>query len=65
MIEFCGVQTCRRKYLLTYFGEDWPQDNCAGCDVCLTPREEFDATLIAQKSCRQWCVRASASASPT
>ena len=49
MIEFCGVQTCRRKYLLTYFGEDWPQDNCAGCDVCLTPREEFDATVIAQK----------------
>ena len=49
MIEFCGLQTCRRKYLLTYFGEDWPQDNCAGCDVCLTPREEFDATTVAQK----------------
>ena len=49
MIEFCDLQTCRRKYLLTYFGEDWPQDNCGGCDVCLTPREEFDATLIAQK----------------
>ena len=49
VIEFCDLQTCRRKYLLTYFGEDWPQDNCGGCDVCLTPREEFDATLIAQK----------------
>ena len=49
MIEFCDLQTCRRKYLLTYFGEDWQQDNCAGCDVCLTPREEFDATVIAQK----------------
>ncbi len=49
MIEFCDLQTCRRKYMLTYFGEDWPQDNCGGCDVCLTPREEFDATLIAQK----------------
>lgn len=49
MIEFCGLQTCRRKYLLAYFGEDRPEDDCAGCDVCLTPREEFDATLIAQK----------------
>ena len=49
VIEFCDLQTCRRKHLLAYFGEDWPQDNCGGCDVCLTPREEFDATLIAQK----------------
>ena len=49
VIEFCDLQTCRRKYLLAYFGEDWQQDNCGGCDVCLTPREEFDATVIAQK----------------
>ena len=49
VIEFCDLQTCRRKHLLAYFGEDWQQDNCEGCDVCLTPREEFDATIIAQK----------------
>ena len=49
MIEFCGLSTCRRKFLLEYFGEAWTQDNCRGCDVCLTPREEFDATIIAQK----------------
>ena len=49
VIEFCDLQTCRRQYLLAYFGEDWQQDNCGGCDVCLTPREEFDATVIAQK----------------
>ena len=49
MIEFCGLSTCRRKFLLEYFGEAWAQDNCRGCDVCLTPREEFDATIIAQK----------------
>ena len=49
VIEFCDLQTCRRKYLLAYFGEDWQQDNCGGCDICLTPREEFDATIIAQK----------------
>ena len=49
MIEFCGLSTCRRKFLLEYFGEAWTQKDCRGCDVCLTPREEFDATIIAQK----------------
>ena len=49
MIEYCGLSTCRRKFLLEYFGEAWTQKDCRGCDVCLTPREEFDATIIAQK----------------
>ena len=49
VIQFCELHTCRRKYLLEYFGEEWEQENCAGCDVCLTPREEFEATEIAQK----------------
>ena len=49
MIEFCGLSTCRRTFLLEYFGEAWTQEDCQGCDVCLTPREEFDATIIAQK----------------
>ena len=25
------------------------RENCGGCDICSTPREEFDATEIAQK----------------
>ncbi len=49
MIEYCGLSTCRRKFLLEYFGEAWTQKDCRGCDVCLTHREEFDATIIAQK----------------
>ena len=49
VIEFCQLQTCRREYLLEYFGERWEEEACGGCDVCLTPREEFDATEIAQK----------------
>ena len=47
--EFCQLQACRRRFLLRYFGEEWPKGNCGGCDFCLTPREEFDATEIAQK----------------
>lgn len=49
MLQFCEIQTCRRKFLLEYFGEKSEVDNCGGCDVCLTPKEEFDATEIAQK----------------
>ena len=49
MVEFCETPGCRRRFLLSYFGEEHPEDNCGGCDVCVTPREEFDATEIAQK----------------
>ncbi len=54
VIEYCQLQTCRRRHLLDYFGDETVSngaspDNCQGCDICLTPREEFDATIIAQK----------------
>ena len=62
VIEFCALRTCRRRYLLDYFGEDSlssPSNlsspsgddagNCGGCDVCLADMEDFDATIIAQK----------------
>ena len=49
MVEFAQLTTCRRRYLMHYLGEEWEQENCDGCDVCLEPREEFDATEISQK----------------
>ena len=49
VVEFCQLQSCRRTFILRYFGEEWAEGNCGGCDVCLTPKEEFDATVIAQK----------------
>lgn len=49
VVEFCQLQSCRRKYILRYFGEEWEGENCGGCDFCLVPKEEFDATIIAQK----------------
>ena len=53
IIEYAEMQSCRRAYLLEYFGEN-PDillggRNCSSCDHCLTPREEFDATDITQK----------------
>jgi len=49
MIDFCESSYCRRSFLLNYFGENRDDENCGGCDVCLTPKEEFDGTEISQK----------------
>ncbi|MES2371852.1 MAG: DNA helicase RecQ [Bacteroidota bacterium] len=48
MVGLCETRTCRRKYLLNYFGEDAP-DYCGSCDNCLDKPEVQDATVIAQK----------------
>jgi ATP-dependent DNA helicase RecQ len=49
MVEYCELATCRRYHLLSYFGEDYKPIKCGGCDLCLSPNEEFDATTISQK----------------
>ncbi len=49
MVQFAQLPTCRRRFLLEYFGEQWPAESCGGCDVCLAASAEFDATEIAQK----------------
>jgi ATP-dependent DNA helicase RecQ len=48
MTDFCESTNCRRKYLLTYFGEEYPGKNCGSCDNCDNPRELMDGTEIAQ-----------------
>lgn len=35
---------CRRKLLLNYFGEEYPQSNCQCCDNCINPKETFDGS---------------------
>ncbi len=48
MATYGELRTCRRKYLLNYFGEEAP-DECGSCDVCQTDYQKFDGTVIAQK----------------
>lgn len=48
MVQLCETRGCRRKYLLTYFGEQAP-DYCGSCDNCLSKPELQDSTIIAQK----------------
>jgi len=41
---------CRHRALVQYFGQEFPADNCANCDVCLNDVElEPEGTIIAQK----------------
>ena len=49
MVEYCELATCRRYHLLAYFGEKYHQERCDGCDICFSPQEYFDATIISQK----------------
>ena len=41
-MAYAETSQCRRKLLLNYFGEDYPQDNCGACDNCLHPKPRFD-----------------------
>ena len=38
MVEYCQTRSCRRGFLLNYFGEAWPHENCGACDVCFADR---------------------------
>ena len=49
MVHYAECASCRRASCSRYFGEEWPDATCGGCDNCLTPRETFDGTLAAQK----------------
>jgi RecQ family ATP-dependent DNA helicase len=37
MLRYCQGTTCRRKFLLNYFGETWNKEKCDACDICLPP----------------------------
>ncbi|HOI12621.1 MAG TPA: DNA helicase RecQ [Methanoculleus sp.] len=47
MLDYCETTGCRRKHLLAYFGEAYPDERCGACDRCETPVKVFDGTEIA------------------
>ena len=41
-VAYAESNSCRRKLLLSYFGEDYHVENCGACDNCLHPKRQFD-----------------------
>ncbi|MCQ2182255.1 MAG: DNA helicase RecQ [Bacteroidales bacterium] len=42
VVAYAESSQCRRKLLLNYFGEDYPESDCHCCDNCLHPKPTFD-----------------------
>ncbi|UUW07733.1 DNA helicase RecQ [Flavobacterium plurextorum] len=49
MKQYADAVSCRRKILLSYFGE-LVTENCGNCDICKNPPTFFDGTVLAQKA---------------
>lgn len=49
MRQFAEAVGCRRRILLSYFGEESAED-CGNCDICHNPPKTIDGSVIAQKA---------------
>jgi ATP-dependent DNA helicase RecQ len=49
MVGFAESGVCRRKVLMSYFGEEYTTENCGVCDNCLRPKERIEAREHATK----------------
>jgi ATP-dependent DNA helicase RecQ len=52
-VAYSESSVCRRKILLSYFGEDYDEDDCNGmCDNCRNPKELIEAKAETQQALR-------------
>jgi ATP-dependent DNA helicase RecQ len=42
-VAYAESGVCRRKTLMSYFGETYGQENCGSCDNCTHPKERVEA----------------------
>ncbi len=48
-VAYAESGVCRRKILISYFGEEYTDKNCKNCDNCLNPKERVEAKEAAVK----------------
>jgi ATP-dependent DNA helicase RecQ len=48
-VAYAESGVCRRKTLMSYFGESYTTENCKNCDNCLHPKERVEAKEDAVK----------------
>ncbi|KAJ6758292.1 DNA HELICASE RECQ FAMILY MEMBER [Salix koriyanagi] len=55
--HYCSLTTCRRKFLLSYFGEKSSAEKCGNCDNCMVSKSERDMSKesFLLMSCIQSC----------
>jgi ATP-dependent DNA helicase RecQ len=54
-VAFAETGVCRRKVLMSYFGEEYTKENCGSCDNCKHPKERIEAkenVVLALKAIR-------------
>ena len=42
-VGYAETGVCRRKVLMSYFGEEYTDEHCGNCDNCLHPKERVEA----------------------
>src|SRR5207344_162896 len=42
-VGFAETGVCRRKVLMSYFGEEYEKENCGHCDNCKHPKERVES----------------------
>jgi ATP-dependent DNA helicase RecQ len=47
-VRFASHNVCRRKQLLSFFGEAYPEENCGACDICTGSVQQIDITIDAR-----------------
>jgi len=48
MLKYGEHPYCRRRSILNYFGEEYLQENCKACDICIHGVEKVESTIDAQ-----------------
>lgn len=51
-VAFAESGVCRRKVLMSYFGEEYTEKNCGSCDNCRNPKELVEAKENVVKTLR-------------